>query len=491
MTASQEGRLRLKIMDDLTTEVIVPEGEYESPEEEHVKKSQGKRSNFPLAPSVFKETPKESGFHKTIRTCLQKIREAMLHHRWLEASQFMSSYCQTLEDTTATMPQLQSEMIWRMGTEILHHNPNSKMEDYNSFYERMKNSGVKQYLVVCLEHAFHFLVKGQFEEAKRQLSIAESWRYGKQSAGQSQRIKLIQAYKGFLDYLIWCDKKATLSSTDDPDAGAIQEMHSYFRQSSVNLKEVMKTPGVWDPFLLSYVDMLEFYNDHDGALKVLNNYSYDNSFPPNPNAHVYLYQYLKKHDALPKKQIQVLKILHAMVPSHDLMLEYCSLLLQSGLFISPGKQSNFGKALGVCLDLLDYACWRNSLDVWSHVKNILLRLRTSEGWSEIVEELMVKRKDWWSALHFTHSSSSKENGELEEMKIFVAEVLCPSASMYSYQVKRQCRGASLRKTKRKRNDVTTRKRREHLKRKRELKQDMKRKTAQTINVLDQVFNTQE
>ena len=36
-----------------------------------------------------------------------------------------------------------------MGTEILHHNPNSKMEDYNSFYERMKNSGVKQYLLVC------------------------------------------------------------------------------------------------------------------------------------------------------------------------------------------------------------------------------------------------------------------------------------------------------------------------------------------------------
>ena len=130
-----------------------------------------------------------------------------------------------------------------MGTEILHHNPNSKIEDYNSFYERMKNSGVKQYLVVCswpvvagviamiasngyifkqskgkclflqvcLEHAFHFLVKGHFEEAKRQLSIAESWRYGRKSAGQSQRIKLIQAYKGFLDYLIWCNKKATLS----------------------------------------------------------------------------------------------------------------------------------------------------------------------------------------------------------------------------------------------------------------------------------------
>lgn len=32
-------------------------------------------------------------------------------------------------------------------------------------------------------------------------------------------------------------------------------MHSYFRQSSVNLKEIMKLPGVWDPFVLSYIDV--------------------------------------------------------------------------------------------------------------------------------------------------------------------------------------------------------------------------------------------
>ena len=61
-------------------------------------------------------------------------------------------------------------------------------------------------------------------------------------------------------------------------------------------------------------------------------------------------------------------------------------------------------------------------------------VHASEGWSEIVEELMVKRKDWWPALHFTHSSSSKENGELEEIKIFVAEVLCPCKLFIIYLV---------------------------------------------------------
>ncbi|XP_045552022.1 TATA box-binding protein-associated factor RNA polymerase I subunit A, partial [Salmo salar] len=144
-----------------------------------------------------------------------------------------------------------------------------------SSYSRTLEDMPQRY-AICLEHSFHLLVNGQFEYAKRQLSIAESWRYGKQSADQSQRIKLIQSYSGFLDYFIWCGggikeggKKATVSSTDEYDAGVIQEMHSYFRQSFVNLKDIMKLPGVWDPFVLSYIDMLEFYNDNEGAEKVL------------------------------------------------------------------------------------------------------------------------------------------------------------------------------------------------------------------------------
>lgn len=37
-----------------------------------------------------------------------------------------------------------------MATEILHHHPNSKMEDYSSIYELMKHSSVKDYLMVSL-----------------------------------------------------------------------------------------------------------------------------------------------------------------------------------------------------------------------------------------------------------------------------------------------------------------------------------------------------
>lgn len=32
-------------------------------------------------------------------------------------------------------------------------------------------------------------------------------------------------------------------------------MESYFRQATVNLNEILKHPGVWDPFILSYVEV--------------------------------------------------------------------------------------------------------------------------------------------------------------------------------------------------------------------------------------------
>ena len=54
--------------------------------------------------------------------------------------------------------------------------------------------------------------------------------------------------------------------------------------------------------------MLEHYQQHEEVSKVLEDYAYDESFPPNPNAHVYLYRHLKMRDAPEKKLRRVLKV---------------------------------------------------------------------------------------------------------------------------------------------------------------------------------------
>ncbi|XP_038583152.1 TATA box-binding protein-associated factor RNA polymerase I subunit A [Micropterus salmoides] len=414
-------------MDDLRIELGTLENlEDDNDSSDDNSSKRGKKYKLPLVNPVCVETPKETGFHQTTRICLEQIREALLHHRWQEAAEYMACYPQMLDDSTNGTAQQHKELIWRISAEILHHHPNSKMEDYNNIYERMKHSGVRHYLMICLEQSFHLLLNGHIEDAKRQLSVAEGWRHGKESAVQDQRAKLIQAYRSLLDYIIWCDKKCTQPNTDDPDFGDNPDMHNYFRQASVNLKEILKYPGVWDPFILSYVEMLEFYGNHEEALKVLNDYAYDSNFPPNPNAHVYLYQYLKRHDTSERKLMKALKILHVLVPSHELMLEY------SGLLLLSEKKSDIQKALEVILEMLDFACWKSNLDVWKHLKTIIQKLQIQKDWKNVVFEKMAARKDWWPALHFTSfhaSKDSEENPELVEVKASLTKILCPDLTL--------------------------------------------------------------
>nr|XP_057937070.1 TATA box-binding protein-associated factor RNA polymerase I subunit A isoform X2 [Doryrhamphus excisus] len=350
----------------------------------------------------------------------------MLHHRWREAAEYMAWYPQMIEDTTAGSGHHYKEIIWRMSTEILHHHPNSKMDDYNVIYERMKHSGVKHYLMICLEHSFHLMLHDQMENAKRHLAVAESWRHGKESACQIQMTKLIQAYKSLLDFIIWSDKKNTHSSTNLTDPQCNQELQNYFRQASVNLKEILKYPGVWDTFILSYVEMLEFNEDHQEAEQVLQDYAYDNTFPSNPNAHAYLYRYLQRHNASKSKLMKVLKILHKLVPSHELMLEYSSFLLGSE------KKSHTKKALGVFLDMLDYACWRTNVNVWGGLKSVIDKLQLHDDWTEVVAEKMAARKGWWPALHFTRfhaTEDAEQRPQLMQVKASLTKILCPDIQL--------------------------------------------------------------
>ncbi|KAG7460753.1 hypothetical protein MATL_G00202280 [Megalops atlanticus] len=414
-------------MDDIDAELRRPAtGQHSGSEDEEQNGERIERPRLPLKTQINKKGPYESGFHETVRICLRKICDCLFQLQWQEAAEYMKSYFQTLEDTSTSKQLLASEIIWRLGTEILHHHPKTKPEDFNSFFERMKNTGVKCYLKVCLEQSFHLLMNGHFEDAKRQLSIAESWRFGQQSTSQTQRMKMIQAYRGFLDYFTWCAKKSAVSGADYSNEAASQEMHSYFRQASVNLLEILKHPGVWDPFVISYVNMLEFYNDRDGALDVLNEYAYNNSFPPNPNAHVYLYQYLRKHQAPQKKLFKVLRTLQALVPSHVLMLEFCSLLLQSG------EEKHLHEAVRVIFSLLDYSSWKDNLDAWSCLSDIMKQLKRKKLRHLIAEEWET-RKSWWSVFHFRSYPARKnfeQNEELVKVKSGIAAALAGQNCMY-------------------------------------------------------------
>lgn len=46
-----------------------------------------------------------------------------------------------------------------------------------------------------------------------------------------------------------------LPYSDHVEPGQNKDVNNYFRQASMNLKEILKIPGVWDPFIVSYVEV--------------------------------------------------------------------------------------------------------------------------------------------------------------------------------------------------------------------------------------------
>ncbi|XP_006115652.2 TATA box-binding protein-associated factor RNA polymerase I subunit A isoform X1 [Pelodiscus sinensis] len=397
--------------------------------------------HLPVLPRYLQHTTtggrKATGFQETKTACFNYIHEALLENQWQRAAEFMTAYLETLESTSAEHRMAAPEVVWRIGAEILCHHSKSSIEEFNYFAERIKNVGVKNYLKVCLEHVFHLLCNGLIDDAYRNLSLAEGWRYGEQTAAHDKEMKLIQAYKGLLDYYNWSEKRKAMLELDDDDLAQFveQEMHSFFRQAAVNFKEIIKIPGVWDPFVKCYVELLEFYEDYDEVRQVLSEYAYNSKFPSNPNAHVYLYQFLKRQGESKKTRIAVLKILHELVPSHELMLEYNAMLQKSK------KRKKHRLGLQVIFTVLDFAGWKEHVKAWSclakQIKQILENSSKHLYW--IMEE-WNSRKDWWPAFHFSHHLAKinwQENESLACEKAFVAGILLGKDCKYFRYVSHQ------------------------------------------------------
>ncbi len=55
-----------------------------------------------------------------------------------------------LKQITNSLHDSLHQITWRLGTEILQHVPNSSPDDFNVFYEQLKNFGVRNYSKVSI-----------------------------------------------------------------------------------------------------------------------------------------------------------------------------------------------------------------------------------------------------------------------------------------------------------------------------------------------------
>ncbi|XP_063299873.1 TATA box-binding protein-associated factor RNA polymerase I subunit A isoform X1 [Pelobates fuscus] len=370
-----------------------------------------------------------NGVHQSADLCLSFLHKAICKNQWERAAGFMTSYVQTLEDRTTSRQRQAPEIIWRLGTEILLNHPKSTVDELNLFHERMKNIGVKNFLQISLEQAFYLLCNGQIEDASRVLMVAESWRFGTFSASQNKFFKLIQAYRALLDYRAWLDKKASVTESDSDFAShssTAQEIFGLYKQATTSFQEILRFPGVWDPFVQCYVDLLESSGEKHKVEELLEEYAYNNKNPANPNAHVYLYEFLKRNEATSEKLINVLKILHSLVPSHRLMLEFSQLLAESDC------EKHRKLAVQVAFDLLDFSSWKEDVNAWKCLERRLMNalIRNHKAW---VMDEWGPRKAWWPAYHFSKCHAREECEHSEQLALrkgMVAGLLLGRAHHY-------------------------------------------------------------
>ncbi|XP_068088973.1 TATA box-binding protein-associated factor RNA polymerase I subunit A [Hyperolius riggenbachi] len=388
---------------------------------------------LPVKPTDIYGTSKSQSITKSTSACYTLLHEAVCKNQWKRAAELLSCFVQTLEYQSTELLRRFAEVIWRAGNKILLNHPESRPEDMNVFNETMKNISVKKYLQISLEQAFYQLCSGQKEEAYRTLSVSESWRFGSISVAQEKLLKLVQAYKGLLDYQSWLQRRpqGTDSEMDYASRSSTsQDANSFSRQASIAFQEILQFPGVWDPFVLSYVELLESSGRADKAEVVLTEYAYNNKNPANPNAHVYLYEFKKRNGATCDALIKVLKVLHSLVPSHKLMLDYSKLLRKSEL--SEHQQL----ALQVVFDLLDYSGWKQNMKAWRCLAN-QLKASLRCGQTSWVQESWTSRRDWWPSYHFTKFHVGKDwlnSEELAVKKASVAIMLQGTACFYFKRV---------------------------------------------------------
>ncbi|XP_073528001.1 TATA box-binding protein-associated factor RNA polymerase I subunit A isoform X2 [Phyllobates terribilis] len=346
--------------------------------------------------SISRARPRKS-YHVTRDQCHQLICKAMCENEWKKAAGLLTSYFQILMDRGKHGQTVTPEIVWRIGSEILLNHPESTNADINVFHEAMKNIGYKNYLRISLEQVYHCLCNGQVDEAHRVLSLAESWRSGRHSFKQKHLQKLIQAYRAVLNYHSWVDKGAATSQNDPDHASQSSSSHAmscYYRQATTSFQEILKFPGVWDSFVLNYVDLLESSGENQEAEKVLTEYADDAKNPANPNAIVYLYEFMERHAASEEKRIEVLRALNAKTPSHKLMLKFSKLLGNSG------SENNQKFSLHVLFDLLDFSGWKKDIKAWRYFAK-KLRKTFRRGHSAWIFEEWQSRKSWWPSYHFT------------------------------------------------------------------------------------------
>eukprot|EP00057_Strongylocentrotus_purpuratus_P026710 XP_011681184.1 PREDICTED: TATA box-binding protein-associated factor RNA polymerase I subunit A [Strongylocentrotus purpuratus] len=353
------------------------------------------------------------------------VKECVLQEKWEDANRVLCTMC--LYQT----PNV--ECLWKFGAHVLQNHPSGNAELVEDLYRFVRKINMTNPYQKKLEHALFLLRENRMKDAFT--TLTEMWgvsgRWVEQQSNQPEiRKKMNSAYTGLMGYCQWLEKR---KNGGDDDRGEIVIKEATLRKRALNnLGKFNDDPGVWDIFITKQVEMLEAKENNVGkAEELLNNYLSQN--PGNPNAHVYLYQFLKRHNKT-KKLKPVLKKLATILPAEDYTLEYVNLLLEQ-----KKGSADSAEVLPMLFKMADYSTCRYNTALWETLLEHVIAVveSRSKQAKALLKECWSRRKSWWTRYHFDKhgaSESVKKNPDVAQRKAILASIFFGSSYSFVQKV---------------------------------------------------------
>ena len=365
-------------------------------------------------------------FTRTANKVLITITDCFLSHRWTIALRVFMTLLSLREASHSRSMLLAFFEICLQ----LDLDPNSLILHFRCFYALTDS-------FLSYNH-FLFSVAANWDLSSIQKALTPSWPAKQSNHIFSERpfIRFCKMMRGFycglLAYIDYTNLRLTLPTADDSDLVA-QKMSACADVAKAQWEQLPGEPGVWDVFVVKYVDILERENDLKNCEEVLQTYRRSSAVPT--NALQMLYSFYSRHGWTDTQQkVDLLQELCSLDESSNRVLELYQLL----------AKSEDPERISLLFTYLDYATTRDNRHAWKCLSREVLRNSSglaSKSEVKIVSECWSEREDWWPTFHFSEHSLpdvvplSGEEMDLIALKAQVAQCFLGTENSYTLSVK--------------------------------------------------------
>ena len=313
----------------------------------------------------------------------------------------------------------------------------------------------KSMFLACSDYQAEILLNFALYLVLRQHDVVEGLELLKSKANipQFQSSHMHKAYMALFEALLYQPKKTEsteiqavdIFDSEDEDENIFSQSRPMknildfsLKRSLVLFEEIFSKPAVWDQFVPTYVEVLQQNEDKNTVRKFLEEYRDKN--PLNPNAHRYLYHYLKTNSSTDEEKKKVLENLIKLDRTSEYVEDLVEIKSKSGDKASPVQ---------LLFEKLDHSAFMFDEKTWTQLNTVLntgYKVKKEPGSSveaglqHALQLCWKERKTWWPKYHFKIKRNFTFSDELKTVmlcKAEIAEYFLGKGNDFSIEVRRK------------------------------------------------------